>query len=577
MRAALDPRLIALAGAAGCVDATAFLHLDEIFPANQTGNTVLLGIAVGRGDWTAALRSGVSLIAFCAGVLVLGYLVRRRPRGGWGREAALALGAEAALLLVLVAVWHTAPVAVAIALAAVAMGMQSLAAHRVGVAGVSTTFVTGTITRLSERLAGGVEQQDGVLGHQPHQHDHADEAHQVQRAAGDQQRQHHADQRQRQRQHHRQRRGEAAELHHQDEVHQRDAADQRDAHRDERLHAGHRSQRQHRPARQADAEAQQQLRGNVGQDARRPLPDRFSDGGARAVGEQGEHSQRARRLHQGHGDDERQRGEVVVLHHRHHLRLALAGAEVLDRGLDQHRRATRRGRLLLNFADLPRVAADFQNVAALDPANVLARRDTALIFERLGGLQAAAGNTASALDYYRRLQQVSSDWAARDASNAVAQHTLGVSHLRVSETQSRAGDRNAALQEAERALVGQLPVRLSGAGLGCVLEHRLAAGRGLGHLHRLGHERLEQRAEQAGFRLLTRELHDREHSVRVEKSVRIDGYTQHQGAHKNIRFSTVDFVGELEVTDALVFRKTLLNGIGHSKAFGCGLLLVRRL
>ena len=88
---------------------------------------------------------------------------------------------------------------------------------------------------------------------------------------------------------------------------------------------------------------------------------------------------------------------------------------------------------------------------------------------------------------------------------------------------------------------------------------------------------LEQRAEQAGFRLLTRELHDREHGVRLEKSIRIDGYTQHLGPHKNIRFSTVDFVGELEVTDAWAFRKTLLNGLGHSKAFGCGLLLVRRL
>ena len=88
---------------------------------------------------------------------------------------------------------------------------------------------------------------------------------------------------------------------------------------------------------------------------------------------------------------------------------------------------------------------------------------------------------------------------------------------------------------------------------------------------------LEQRTEQLGFRLLTRELHDREHGARVEKSVRIDGYTQHQSARKDIRFSTVDFVGELEVTNALAFRKTLLNGIGHSKAFGCGLLLVRRL
>lgn len=88
---------------------------------------------------------------------------------------------------------------------------------------------------------------------------------------------------------------------------------------------------------------------------------------------------------------------------------------------------------------------------------------------------------------------------------------------------------------------------------------------------------LEQRAEQSGFRLPTRELHDREHGMRVEKPVRIDSYTQHQSVRKDIRFSTVDFAGELEVTNVLAFRKTLLSGIGHAKAFGCGLLLVRRL
>ncbi|MDZ4261299.1 MAG: type I-E CRISPR-associated protein Cas6/Cse3/CasE, partial [Pseudomonadota bacterium] len=87
---------------------------------------------------------------------------------------------------------------------------------------------------------------------------------------------------------------------------------------------------------------------------------------------------------------------------------------------------------------------------------------------------------------------------------------------------------------------------------------------------------LEQHAEQAGFRVLTRELHD-ERGVREEKSVRVDGYTQHRAERKDIRFSTVDFTGELEITNVLAFRKTLLNGIGHAKAFGCGLLLIRRL
>ena len=61
-----------------------------------------------------------------------------------------------------------------------------------------------------------------------------------------------------------------------------------------------------------------------------------------------------------------------------------------------------------------------------------------------------------------------------------------------------------------------------------------------------------------------------------EESTAIDGYAQHRGKHDQIRFSTVDFSGELVVTDSDVFTKTLVVGIGHSKAFGCGLLLVRR-
>ena len=47
---------------------------------------------------------------------------------------------------------------------------------------------------------------------------------------------------------------------------------------------------------------------------------------------------------------------------------------------------------------------------------------------------------------------------------------------------------------------------------------------------------LERRAEQAGFRVLTRELHDDEHSVHVEKSVRVDGYTKHQAEVQTYAF-----------------------------------------
>lgn len=45
---------------------------------------------------------------------------------------------------------------------------------------------------------------------------------------------------------------------------------------------------------------------------------------------------------------------------------------------------------------------------------------------------------------------------------------------------------------------------------------------------------------------------------------------------KEAGFSSVDFEGEIEVTDAELFSKTLINGIGPAKGFGCGLMLVRR-
>ncbi len=59
------------------------------------------------------------------------------------------------------------------------------------------------------------------------------------------------------------------------------------------------------------------------------------------------------------------------------------------------------------------------------------------------------------------------------------------------------------------------------------------------------------------------------------------GYGWHALAGKAKRgiksgFSSVDFTGELEVRDIDLLRHALFSGIGRSKAFGCGMLLVRR-
>ncbi len=64
-------------------------------------------------------------------------------------------------------------------------------------------------------------------------------------------------------------------------------------------------------------------------------------------------------------------------------------------------------------------------------------------------------------------------------------------------------------------------------------------------------------------------------------SLSVERYERHQfkkpSTGRSIVIVTADLRGVLEVTDPDAFRRALFNGLGPSKAFGCGLMLVRRL
>lgn len=62
-----------------------------------------------------------------------------------------------------------------------------------------------------------------------------------------------------------------------------------------------------------------------------------------------------------------------------------------------------------------------------------------------------------------------------------------------------------------------------------------------------------------------------------EATLQVEGYNQHRGKSDELRFSTVDFSGRLRVVDPAALGRALIDGVGHGKAFGCGLLLLRRL
>jgi len=73
----------------------------------------------------------------------------------------------------------------------------------------------------------------------------------------------------------------------------------------------------------------------------------------------------------------------------------------------------------------------------------------------------------------------------------------------------------------------------------------------------------EERAAGAGYRLLA--------------APQVSGYRQHSYRRRGheIRFSSVDYQGTVEVANPQRFRETLAQGIGRSRAFGCGMWMIR--
>ncbi|MGE3269034.1 MAG: YoaK family protein [Chloroflexota bacterium] len=149
--------LIMLTGVGGFIDAVSYLGLGRVFTAAMTGNSILLALAVVQLDGGSALRSSIALIGFVCGV-AMGEAVsgRAEARPGWPSAVGAGLGLEVFVLAAAAWGWHVAGPQqtglqqhLLIALSAAAMGIQSVTARQLGVAAVTTTYVTGTVTSLT--------------------------------------------------------------------------------------------------------------------------------------------------------------------------------------------------------------------------------------------------------------------------------------------------------------------------------------------------------------------------------------------------------------------------------------------
>jgi uncharacterized membrane protein YoaK (UPF0700 family) len=150
-----DTFVVLLTLTTGAVDAGSFLGLGKVFSSVITGNLVLLGIAAGTDGSALAVRAGVALVGYSAGVVVGAPIAARRgdkDNGStWPRSVTIALAVELVILAAFTIGWELAggrpegytqlPL---VALLAAAMGMQGAAVRQLGQ--MSSTYMTSTLT-----------------------------------------------------------------------------------------------------------------------------------------------------------------------------------------------------------------------------------------------------------------------------------------------------------------------------------------------------------------------------------------------------------------------------------------------
>ena len=154
---------IVLTAAAGALDVVTFFAFNEVFASTMTGNLVLLGLGLGRGDLYQAFDNVCAIAGYCGGlVLGTGFCVLMMRRLPWRNAVGATLTLELAILLAIATMWFVvdddpvldqAKLVLLVLGSGLAMGTQSAACRYIGPAGTPTSFLTGTVTNWVSALA----------------------------------------------------------------------------------------------------------------------------------------------------------------------------------------------------------------------------------------------------------------------------------------------------------------------------------------------------------------------------------------------------------------------------------------
>lgn len=156
--------VLVLAVNSGVTDALGVLALGGAFTSVMTGNMVLTGLGAATGDVALALLAVSAIVCFSLGC-ALGARIAGTPREDdpvWPRPICRALLLQLVVTTGFAAGWWAtgadpgeAAGLVLLVVSALGLGIQSSAVQRLGQSGLSTTYLTGTLTTMVVRLATG--------------------------------------------------------------------------------------------------------------------------------------------------------------------------------------------------------------------------------------------------------------------------------------------------------------------------------------------------------------------------------------------------------------------------------------
>ncbi len=163
-----DALVVLLTAAAGATNVLSLTALGGVPASIMTANLVLVGLSITQHEGALGWHAGAALAGFVVAVFLTSRLIRAldkdaddAKRSVWPRPVTVAIAAEALPLIGVAVAWGLtagrpagATQLTLCAAAAFAMGMQSAAVRALGVAGLSTTFFTGTLTETVRDLTG---------------------------------------------------------------------------------------------------------------------------------------------------------------------------------------------------------------------------------------------------------------------------------------------------------------------------------------------------------------------------------------------------------------------------------------